>query len=257
MIPLTRTLLICFACALAVPASSYSEPGAQKRKSAPNTKKIVPDPPAQPAGNHVDKSPGKASPSGVAAAIEGSVKLPDLKSAPVKIQRYQVVSKGGAVAMSPSMAVVYLEGQFPKPSSFPKVQMIQKDLTFIPALLPVQAGTTVEFPNQDDTYHNVFSFSKAKRFDLGRFLPNEQPVPSQLFDKPGLIQLHCDIHEHMWAVILVLETPYFTTTDATGHFKLPGLPPGKFTLKAWLNSAQTVELPVELKGGTTLKADFQ
>jgi len=254
---MTRTFLVCCACALAVPVSSFSEPEARKGKPAVTAKKpLAPSPPPKPAASQPEKAPGGSLPAAGTAVIEGRVKLPELKSAPVKIQRYQVVSKGGAVAMSPSMAVVYLEGPFAKPASPPKARMIQKDLTFIPALLPVQTGTTVEFPNEDDTYHNVFSFSKAKRFDLGRFLPTERPVPSQLFDKPGLVQLHCDIHEHMWAVVLVLDTPYFTTTDSTGQFKLPALPPGKFTLKAWISSERTFDLPVELKSGNTLKADL-
>jgi plastocyanin len=254
---MTRALLVCCACALAVPASSFSEPEARKGKPTAAARKT---PAAAPSASVTPekKNAVPAAPAPVVgqAMIEGHVTLPDAKNAPVKIQRYQVVSKGGAVAMSPSMAVVYLEGQFPKPAVPPKAQMVQKDLMFSPALLPVQTGTIVEFPNRDDTYHNVFSFSKAKRFDLGRFLPTEKPVPSEVFDKPGLVQLHCDIHEHMWAVILALDTPYFTTTDASGHFKLPGLPPGKYTLKAWLSSAQTAGQPVELKGGNTLKVEF-
>jgi plastocyanin len=194
--------------------------------------------------------------SGQQASIEGRVKLPASENAPVKIQRYTVVSRGGSVAMSPPLAVVYLEGTFGKPPAPAKVQMVQKDFAFVPGLLPVQTGTIVEFPNEDDTYHNVFSYSKAKRFDLGRYLPSERPVPSQVFDKAGLIQLHCDIHEHMRAVILVLDTPHFAKTDPYGNFRLRGLPAGKFRLKAWLSSTRTLEMPVELKAGTTLKAVF-
>jgi plastocyanin len=248
---MTRTLLVCCVCAFLVPANSFSEAGSRKAKPAGAAQKTpLPVPAAKP------PAVAAPEPAGRPAAIEGTVKLPETKSAPVNIQRYKVVSKGGAVAMSPAMAVVYLEGSFPKAATPPVKQMVQEDLTFKPALLAVQTGTTVEFPNHDDTYHNVFSFSKPKRFDLGRYLPTEKPVPSQIFDKPGLVQLRCDIHEHMWAVILVLDTPYFTTTDAAGRFKLPAVPPGKFTLKAWLSSEKTAELPVDLKAGNTLKADF-
>src|SRR5436309_10057486 len=76
-------------------------------------------------------------------------------------------------------------------------QMNQKDFAFVPPLLPVQTGTAVEFPNLDDTYHNIFSYSPTKRFDLGRYRPEERPIPSVLFDVPGLVTLRCDIHEHM------------------------------------------------------------
>lgn len=254
---MTRAFLASCLCALAIPASAVSQSGAQKGKAAPAAKKgrAAPTSSSTPAAPP-EKVSKAAAPAPGPAAIEGRVKLPEMKSAPVKIQRYQVVSKGGAVAMSPAVAVIYLEGKFPAPASPPKARMVQKDLVFVPALLPVQTGTAVEFPNEDDTYHNVFSFSKPKRFDLGRFLPSERPVPSQIFDKPGMVQLRCDIHEHMLAVVLVLDTPYFTTTDSTGRFKLAGLPPGKFTLKAWISSEKTLELPVELKSGGTFKADF-
>jgi plastocyanin len=190
------------------------------------------------------------------AAVEGRVKLPAIHYAPVKIQRYQVVSKGGVVAMDPPQAVVYLEGAFPKPAAAPRAQMSQKNFAFVTPLLPVRVGTIVEFPNEDDTYHNIFSYSKAKRFDLGRYLPTERPIPAQTFDTAGMVQLHCDIHQHMQAVILVLDTPHFVKTDAEGRFRLEGLPAGRFTLKAWVTSKSTMELPVELKAGSTLHADF-
>ncbi len=95
--------------------------------------------------------------------------LPKRRTATVVNQRYEIVARGGILAVSPPLAVVYLEGSFPKPASLTVVQMAQKDLAFVPALLPVQAGTQVEFPNLDDTYHNIFSYSPAKRFDLGRY----------------------------------------------------------------------------------------
>ena len=85
--------------------------------------------------------------------------------------------------------------------------MLQKEMNFVPTLLPVQTGTTVEFPNVDDTYHNIFSFSPAKRFDLGRYRPDERPSRRLLFDEAGLVTLRCDIHEHMRGLILVLDTP--------------------------------------------------
>src|SRR5271170_6043861 len=81
------------------------------------------------------------------AVIEGRVELPKVHTAPVMNKRYEVVTKGGVVATNPPLAVVYLEGTFPKPVSPPVVQMVQKDLTFVPLLLPVQLGTKVEFPN--------------------------------------------------------------------------------------------------------------
>ena len=190
------------------------------------------------------------------AVIEGRVELPKTHTAPMMTKRYEIVTKGGVVATNPPLAVVWLEGTFPKPVSIPVKQLPQKDFAFVPPLLPLRVGTKVEFPNFDDTYHNIFSYSPAKRFDLGRYRPDEKPVPSQIFDTPGLVTLRCDIHEHMRGLILVLDTPHFTVTDAEGRFRLNGLPPGHYTLKAWLSSKTTLEHAVELKDGAALHVDF-
>ena len=190
------------------------------------------------------------------ATLEGRVELPKSHSAPVQAKRYQIVTKGGVLSTQPPLAVVYLDGSFPQPASLPTKQVAQKDLTFLPSLLPVRVGTKVEFPNLDDTYHNIFSYSPAKRFDLGRYRPDERPIPTQVFDKPGLVILRCDIHEHMRGLILVLNTPHFVMTDTDGHFRLGGLPAGRYTLKAWIDSRTTREKPVELKSGETLHVDF-
>jgi plastocyanin len=190
------------------------------------------------------------------ATVEGRVELPKSHSAPVMAKRYEIVTHSGVLSTQPPLAVVYLVGSFPKRSSPPARQVAQKDLTFVPSLLPVQVGTRVEFPNLDDTYHSIFSYSPAKRFDLGRYRPEERPIPSQVFDTPGLVTLRCDIHEHMRGLILVLDTPYFVVTAADGRFRLSRLPAGHYTLKAWIDSKTTRERPVELKSGETLHIDF-
>src|SRR6187200_212322 len=190
------------------------------------------------------------------AAVEGRVELPKSRSAPVQAKRYEIVTKAGVLSTQPPLAVIYLDGPFPRPASLPTKEVAQRDLTFIPALLPIEVGTKVQFPNLDDTYHNIFSYSPAKRFDLGRYRAEERPVPSVTFDKAGLVTLRCDIHEHMRGLILVLNTPYFVMTDTAGHFRLTGLPAGRYTLKAWIDSKTTREQPVELKSGATLRTDF-
>jgi len=191
------------------------------------------------------------------AVIEGRVDLPKTKSAPVMTKRYEIVTTGGVLGTNPPLAVVYLEGSFSKPTNLPTKQVAQKDLAFLPALLAVQLGTKVEFPNlEKDTYHNIFSYSPAKRFDLGRYRPDEKPIPSQVFDVAGLVTLRCDIHEHMRGLILVLATPHFVTTDESGHFRIAGLPAGHYTLKAWVDSRTTREQPVDLKSGSTFHVDF-
>ena len=190
------------------------------------------------------------------AAVEGRVELPKSRSAPVQAKRYEIVTKAGVLSTQPPLAVVYLDGNFPRPASLPTKEVEQKDLTFIPALLPIEVGTKVQFPNLDDQYHNIFSYSPAKRFDLGRYRPEERPIPSVTFDQPGLVTLRCDIHEHMRGLILVLNTPYFVMTDTAGRFRLDKLPAGRYILKAWIDSRTTREKSIDLKDGQTLHVDL-
>jgi len=190
------------------------------------------------------------------AVVEGTVALPEAHSAPVITRRYEIVMRGDVLSTEPPVAVVYLEGSFPKPASLPTKQIAQKNLKFIPSLLPVQVGTRIEFPNLDDTYHSIFSYSPAKRFDLGRYRPEERPIPSQIFDKAGLVTLRCDIHEHMRGLVLVIDTPHFVLSGADGRFRLTGLPAGHYTLKAWVDSKTTREQPIDLKGSETAHVDF-
>jgi hypothetical protein len=133
--------------------------------------------------------------------------------------------------------------------------VVQEHFQFSPAVLPILVGTAVEFPNLDDSYHNVFSYSKAKRFDLGRYRKDEKPA-AITFDKAGVIKLYCEIHPHMRATVLVLDTPHFTRTDTNGNFRLEHLPAGQFTLKVWLNEKTERERAVTLTDGAALRVDF-
>jgi plastocyanin len=188
--------------------------------------------------------------------VEGTVRLPKAPHAPVMIQRYGIVSSAGVLSPFPPVAVVYLEGPFPRPQEAPRATVAQKDMNFVPALLPVQVGTRVEFPNLDPVYHNIFSYSPAKRFDLGRYRSDERPIPSVLFDAPGMVTLRCDIHEHMRAIVLVLDTPFFTVSDPQGVFRLAGLPPGRRVLRAWLDSRTTLAQQVDLETGRPARVSF-
>ncbi len=197
-----------------------------------------------------------ATAGGWAATIEGRVKLPKRETTTVVNKRYEIVSRGGVVSTNPPVAVVYLEGDFPPAKAEPMARVEQKDLMFVPQLLVVQTGTKVEFPNLDDTFHNIFSYSPAKRFDLGRYRTNEKPVPAVMFDTPGVVVLRCEIHEHMRGVILVLATPRFTVTDTEGRYRLEGLPAGTYRLKTWLDSQTTLERTVQLAADTSLRLDL-
>jgi plastocyanin len=192
------------------------------------------------------------------AAIEGIVQLPAPTAERALNQRYRTNVEASITPSNPPAAVVYLEGDFPsnaKAVARAPAEMTQKNILFAPDLIAVHVGTAVEFPNLDDTYHNVFSYSKAKRFDLGRYRKNEKPG-TVIFDMPGVVTVHCEIHDRMRGTILVLETPYFQKTDSSGHYRLEHLPAGRFVLKAWINQADVRERSVDLKSGATLQADF-
>ena len=190
------------------------------------------------------------------ATVEGKVELPRPSTERLQIQRYQSSAETPTGPPEPPMAVVYLEGNFSHVSSPTRgVSMAQKNINFDPGLLPIRVGTTVDFPNMDDTYHNVFSYSKTKRFDLGRYRKDETPA-SILFDKAGVVTLHCEVHGSMRGTILVLDTPYFQKSDQQGSYRLRGLPAGHYVLKAWVSEGDVRSHEVDLKSGTTMHVDF-
>lgn len=192
-------------------------------------------------------------PAQAPAIIEGKVEIPPLRNRrPLPRYPSQTVQPGPP---EPRKAAVYLEGVFPGEPGGRFIRLAQKELQFDPGLLVIRRGTTVEFPNFDDLYHNIFSYSKAKRFDLGRYRKDEQPA-TQTFDRAGIIRLNCEIHEHMEGTILVVDTPYFQKTESDGSYRLEGLPAGKFILKAWLSEKQFYERLVDLAPGTRLRVDF-
>lgn len=193
---------------------------------------------------------------GAAPVIEGLVQLPKPPARRPIPPRYENVPADLIGSPAPPVAVVFLEGEFPPTSpAGTNAVLAQQRLQFGQALLPVQVGTTVEFPNHDDLYHNVFSFSKPRRFDLGRYARGDTPPP-QVFDRPGVVRLNCEIHPHMRATLLVLETPFFTRTDTNGAYRLTGLPAGRYVLKAWLDEKDVRERPVELEPDGALHVDF-
>ncbi|MET0554416.1 MAG: carboxypeptidase regulatory-like domain-containing protein [Vicinamibacteria bacterium] len=154
-------------------------------------------------------------------------------------------------------SVVYLEaaphGAF-EDSERARVVLDQRNQTFVPHVLAIQAGTNVDFPNNDQTYHNVFSLSRAKRFDLGRYPKNQ--VRTVRFERPGVVRVFCDIHSHMSAFILVFAHRYFATTDEGGAYRIEGVPAGSYRLVAWNDGQEREVRTVEVPAGGTVEADF-
>lgn len=160
-------------------------------------------------------------------------------------------------------AVVSVEGvpqeiakaQLAAAKSSKKARVDQRDMKFIPYVLPIVAGTTVEFPNNDKTWHNVFSKSDTKPFDLGLYPPGKSR--SQAFDKPGVVRILCNAHPAMEGFIVVKDHPYIAAPDKRGNYRLDGVPLGKFRLQVWHPQLGTSETGVEIvRDGEVVDINF-
>ncbi len=131
-----------------------------------------------------------------------------------------------------------------------RARMDQRNESFVPHVLAITVGTTVDFPNNDQTFHNVFSLSKTQPFDLGRYASGRSKAVR--FDQPGIVRVFCDIHSHMNAFILVFAHRFFSVTDEEGRFRIDDVPPGTYTVVAWneLLPQQSRTVTVPAAGGT-------
>ena len=156
-----------------------------------------------------------------------------------------------------NQAVVYLKSETPLLLKSPDkhLQMEQINKTFRPWLLSVTVGTTVDFPNNDPIFHNVFSYSKTKIFDLGRY--GQGKYKSVTFDKTGLVNVFCEIHNEMRAYIMVLDTPHHTVTDEQGAFLLENIPAGKYTLHVWQENLPEYEVEINIFEHEQSKIDIR
>jgi plastocyanin len=175
-------------------------------------------------------------------------------------RKYKFVEKVDYAAMHDF--VVYVEGSFGTNSvastnleQVTTMRVAQEGAIFTPHVLPVMVGTTVEWPNNDRIYHNVFSMSDAKQFDLGLYKGNP-PDKRVTFDKPGRVDVFCSIHTSMNCIILVLENPYYASTDGSGNYRIPNVPPGKYKLKAWHDRLPADEQEITVPANGEVKVDF-
>jgi plastocyanin len=143
--------------------------------------------------------------------------------------------------------VIYIQGSVPGATVARPVEYVhQRDAMFVPHVLPIMVGTTIEWPNDDPIFHNVYSRSDAAPFDLGLYKKGDAPH-RYTFDKTGEVDVFCSIHARMSCIVLVLENPYFAVSDARGRYSITNVPPGKYTLVAWQErlpkQTQIVEVP--------------
>ena len=191
-------------------------------------------------------------------SIRGRVEL--RRPPPLFDRRPDVSDLGAGGRRDPAdrlRSVVYLaaapRGAFEQADP-PHAVMNQRNQTFVPHALPIMTGTTVDFPNSDRIYHNVFSLSKPGPFDLGRYAAGRSK--SVRFDRPGIVRVFCEIHSHMSAFILVFGHPFFTMTDNDGGYRLTNVPPGTYTIVAWNEGTSSDPVLVTVPDGGTADLDF-
>jgi plastocyanin len=130
-------------------------------------------------------------------------------------------------------AVVFLESREARAALKPAagVEVAQAARQFAPQVTVVPVGTAVSFPNRDSVRHHVYSFSATKKFEIKLYVGT--PTAPVVFDQPGIAVLGCNIHDHMAAWVVVVETPYYAQTGADGRVSLPAVPPGSYRLRVW------------------------
>ncbi len=191
--------------------------------------------------------------------IRGRVQI-DRSPQPVRRPTVNELGAPPAHGQDAVRSVVYLESA-PAPAFSDAAPMRatldQRNETFVPHVVAITVGSIVDFPNSDHTYHNVFSISKAKSFDLGHYAAGRSK--SVRFDRPGIVRVFCEIHSHMSAFILVFNHPYFAVTGADGRYEIGRVPPGRYTLNAWnegeVRESRAIAVP-EDAAGAQVEADF-
>ena len=150
--------------------------------------------------------------------------------------------------------IVFVDSSMRVDSAAQHVSIRQTNEEFVPHVVAVTAGSTVEFPNDDLIFHNVFSLSRAATFDLGRYPRNASRA--RTFSQPGLIKVFCHLHSHMSAIVRVFSHPYFAFPDRAGRFTISGVPAGRVGITAWHERAGEVTQKVTIEDGGTAELTF-
>jgi plastocyanin len=202
-------------------------------------------------------SQGPRGSAAVGGSIRGRVELRRVAAPPER--RPNVADLGSPAAVRDISdrltSVVYMEDAPKTPAVVPgHVVLDQRDERFVPHVLAVTTGTVVDFPNSDRIFHNVFSLSKTRPFDLGRYAAGRSKAVT--FDRPGIVRVFCDIHSHMNAFILVFNHPFFALTDMDGRYRIDNVPPGTYNLVAWNEGVSSGPQAVVVPEGGEAELDF-
>ena len=191
-------------------------------------------------------------------SITGHIKLTTRIRAPLPANAYPSRSIGRHDAPAlPEIrnVVVYLrDAAFKGALPVSRVELHQQNETFVPHVLAITKGSTVDFPNDDPFFHNVFSLSSAGAFNLGRY-PRGKSQPWK-FSKPGLVKVFCDIHSHMSASILVLDHPYFAIPGLDANYEIPNVPAGQYTIVGWHERVGERTASVRVDAGRATTVDL-
>ncbi len=172
-------------------------------------------------------------------------------------------SEEDPLAYEQSRVVIYLEGPVAPEANSPArqpvqpiqpIQVEQRDRRFSPDIAVVPAGSSVSFPNMDPIFHNIFSLSKPKSFDLGSY--DKGQTRTVLFPKPGIVEVYCHLHPNMAATIVVTPNRFYAQPDKSGQYRIADVPPGTYTVVAWHRSAGFFRKQITISTGQNVTADF-
>jgi plastocyanin len=203
-----------------------------------------------------------------AQAVTGTILIkkkltrPSVTASVSVYQRGTAIQLGKDVEQDPiayerSRVVIYLEGAIPtgqNPSAPATREIQQLDRRFAPDLVVVSVGSTVSFPNMDPIFHNIYSLSKPKSFDLGSYDKGE--TRKVTFPKPGIVEVYCHLHPNMAATVVVTPNRWYARPDRNGQYRIPDVPPGHYTVVAWHRSAGFFRKTVVIEDGHDVAADF-